>query len=453
MGRALWLKIAALAGLTLALLIPLQLIESKIAERQATRAAVVQELANTSVGEQTVSGPLLVMPCTEHYMVQEGDASRGYTKEERTRDCTRFHVAETLSVKGTLATENRYRGIYAARFYVAPLAFQGRFDLGAVTPPAPGARREWGAPLVVMSIRDMRGIRSMSALTWNGEVHAFKPGGGQASGAPAVHAALAARPGALTGVQTFSFSMEILGLQRLSFVPSARRHEVGIAADWPHPSFGGRHLPITREVTKDRFEALWRVSELASEGSRALLACGDPACKPLEPYVFGVGLLEPVDVYVQANRAVKYALLFVLLTFAAFFLFEILRDLRIHPVQYGLVGLALAMFFLLLIALSEHIAFAGAYVIAAGACVGLIALYLSTVLASRLRALGFAAMLTALYTMLYALLRSEDYSLLLGALLVFGVLAAIMLLTRRIDWYRVSGGKRPPAAVACETNA
>jgi inner membrane protein len=153
-----------------------------------------------------------------------------------------------------------------------------------------------------------------------------------------------------------------------------------------------------------------------------------------------------VDGYVQANRAVNYALLFVLLTFAGFFGFEIVRDLRIHPVQYGFVGLALAMFFLLLIALSEHIAFAGAYVIAAAACVGLIAIYLRSVLASTLRALGFAAMLTALYTMLYALLRSEDYSLLLGALLVFGVLAAVMLLTRRIDWYRVSG-KRPPPAI------
>lgn len=222
-----------------------------------------------------------------------------------------------------------------------------------------------------------------------------------------------------------------------------------LSADWPHPSFGGRHLPATREITSEGFRAAWRISELASEGPRALAACREPGCKPLEQYTFGVRLIEPVDVYMQAHRAVKYALLFVLLTFSGFFLFEILRDLRIHPIQYLLVGLALAMFFLLLIALSEHMRFVYAYLIAAAACVGLIAAYLQAVLKSALRALGFAAMLTALYTMLYALLRSEDHSLLMGAILVFAVLAAVMLATRRIDWYRVSAlaSKAPVNAV------
>jgi inner membrane protein len=137
----------------------------------------------------------------------------------------------------------------------------------------------------------------------------------------------------------------------------------------------------------------------------------------------------------------------VLLTFAVFFMFEVLRELRIHPVQYGLVGLALAVFFLLLIALSEHIRFIYAYLIAASACVALITVYVQAVLKSTLRALGFAGMLTALYTMLYALLRSEDHSLLMGAVLVFGVLAMVMLLTRRVDWYGVGRPAAKPGAV------
>ena len=437
MGRALWIKIGTLAALVLALLIPLTLIEGKIAERAATRAGVIAELANTSVGEQTVSGPLLVVPCTEHYVVEEGDSKSGYTKEQRTRDCSRVHVAETLSTSGSLTTENRYRGIYSARFFVAKLDFRGRFDVAAWRLAAAGVTREWGTPLVLMSIRDVRGIRSTSALTWNGNESPFKPGAGPASSAPGVHAAIAAERRA-SGPHDFAFSMEILGLQKLSFTPSAKQHDLKLYADWAHPSFGGRHLPATREVTASGFQAAWRISELASEAPRALLACGDPGCKALEPYAFGVSLIDPVDVYTQANRAVKYALLFVLLTFAVFFLFEIMRDLRIHPVQYGLVGLALAVFFLLVIALSEHIRFAYAYAIAASACVGVITVYVQAVLESTVRALGFSVMLTALYTMLYALLRSEDYSLLLGALLVFGVLAAIMLLTRRVDWYRGS---------------
>jgi inner membrane protein len=250
----------------------------------------------------------------------------------------------------------------------------------------------------------------------------------------------------MSGAHEFAFTAEITGLQSLSFIPSARRHEVRLAADWPHPSFRGRHLPEAREVSKDGFQAAWRISELASEAPRILAACADPACKALEQSHFGVSLIEPVDVYVQAHRAIKYALLFVLLTFAAFFLFEIMRELRIHPIQYALVGLALAMFFLLLIALSEHVRFVYAYLASALACVTLIACYAQAVLKSWSRALGFAAMLTALYTMLYALLRSEDHSLLLGALLVCGVLAAVMMLTRRVDWYAV--GRAPPHAPA-----
>jgi inner membrane protein len=301
----------------------------------------------------------------------------------------------------------------------------------------PDVTREWSAPLLLLGIRDVRGIRSAAGVSWNGTAYPFKPGLKPDSAGAGIHAAVGAASGSLSGTHDFAFPLEIAGLQNLSFIPSARQHEVRLAADWPHPSFMGRHLPETREVSKDGFQAAWRISELASEAPRTLKACGDPACKALEQSHFGVSLIEPVDVYVQAHRAVKYALLFVLLTFAAFFLFEIMRELRIHPIQYALVGLALAMFFLLLIALSEHVRFVYAYLISAGSCVTLIACYVQAVLRSGLRALGFAAMLTALYTMLYALLRSEDHSLLLGALLVFGVLAAVMMLTRRVDWYAI----------------
>lgn len=352
------------------------------------------------------------------------------------RDCTRTHVADQLAVSGTLKTEKRYRGIYSARFYTGALQFQGRFEVPVQTPPA-NVTREWGAPWIAFSIRDVRGIRSAPGMSWDGETRAFAPGVKQDFSGPGVHAVVGAASAAISGVHTFSFTIEIAGLQNLYFVPSARQHDINVSADWPHPSFVGRHLPATREIGSDGFQAAWRILDLSSEAPRLLALCGDPACTPLQQYVFGINLVDPTDVYVQANRAVKYALLFVLLTFAVFFLFEIMRELRIHPVQYGLVGLALAMFFLLLIALSEHIPFVYAYLTSAGACVALIAIYLQAVLLRATRALGFAAMLTALYTMLYALLRSEDHSLLLGALLVFCVLAVVMLLTRRVDWYAV----------------
>lgn len=436
MARALWLKISAIVGTAIALLIPLKLIESKIEERQAARAGVVAELANTSVGEQTVSGPLLVLPCVEHYEVEERDPTQGLVREKRSRDCTTTHVPDRLSMTGALKTENRHRGIYSARFYAATLQVEGRFDLPALATP-PNVTRVWGAPLVSFAVRDVRGIRRAAEVSWDGNAYPFTPGLKPGAAGAGVHAIVGAAAVPSSGTHVFSFAIEIAGLQNLHFVPGARQHEVSLTADWPHPSFVGRHLPVTRDIRSEGFKATWRISELASEAPRTLARCGDPACKELEQSQFGVRLLDPVDVYVQAHRAVKYALLFVLLTFAMFFLFEIMRDLRIHPVQYLLVGLALAVFFLLLIALSEHIRFIYAYLVSAGACVALITLYVQAVLRSRARALGFAVMLTALYTMLYGSLRSEDHSLLLGALLVFGVLAAVMMLTRRVDWYAV----------------
>jgi len=199
-------------------------------------------------------------------------------------------------------------------------------------------------------------------------------------------------------------------------------------SDWAHPSFAGRFLPLKHEITAQGFSAEWKVSQYAAPGTanRQELA---------------VSFIEPAGLYQQLERASKYGFLFIGLTFAAFLLFELLRRLAIHPIQYALVGLALAMFFLLLTALSEHIDFALAYAIATGACVGLISGYLMRVLRSAALALAFGAALTALYAMLYALLKAEDYSLLGGSLLLFGLLAAVMIATRRIDWYAFTGNR------------
>jgi inner membrane protein len=206
-------------------------------------------------------------------------------------------------------------------------------------------------------------------------------------------------------------------------------------ADWPHPSFQGRFLPAKHEIGTDGFTASWKVSRLAAN-------CVLP-CNGIGEQI-AVSFIEPVGLYQQLERASKYGFLFIGLTFAAFLLYELLRRLAIHPVQYALVGLALAMFFLLLTALSEHIDFAPAYGIATLACVGLISGYLVRVLHSARAGFAFGGALAALYAMLYALLKAEDYSLLGGALLLFGLLAIVMIATRRVDWYALTA--KPKAA-------
>jgi inner membrane protein len=240
--------------------------------------------------------------------------------------------------------------------------------------------------------------------------------------------------------------MAIAGTQSLGIVPVADSNRIELQSGWPHPQFSGRFLPNQRSIGDDGFRASWNISSLASAAQSQVL---DPSIERLTPRAgeveqgtgvdsVTVALVDPVDVYTQVDRASKYGILFVLLTFVGFALFELVKQLRIHPLQYLLVGLALAIFFLLLLGLSEHMAFWQAYVLAAAACIGLQFVYLSGVLRGWWRAGAFATMLTALYGALYSLLVSEDNALLMGSLLLFGILAVVMLVTRRIDWYERS---------------
>jgi len=230
------------------------------------------------------------------------------------------------------------------------------------------------------------------------------------------------------------------GTRSLSVVPVGDDTRVSLASTWPHPLFGGSFAPNERHIDDAGFKAEWAVSSLASAAQEQLrreLRSDGGAVEALE-----VALVDPVDVYTQVDRASKYGILFVLLTFVGFALFELIRRLRIHPLQYLLVGLALAIFFLLLLSLSEHIAFWQAYLVSAVACIGLQGFYLSGVLRSWRHGLGFATLLTLLYGVLYLLLASENNALLMGSLLLFGILAAIMWLTRKVDWYDLGGGLR-----------
>jgi len=230
-------------------------------------------------------------------------------------------------------------------------------------------------------------------------------------------------------------SLVLDGTRSLAVVPVGDDSRIAIRSPWPHPLFGGSFLPNERQVGENGFEAQWAVSSLASEAQRQLRGSAG-----VEAETVSVELVNPVDIYTQADRASKYGILFIVLTFVGFILFELIKRLRIHPLQCLMVGLALAIFFLLLLSLSEHIPFWVAYVVSAVACIGLQAVYLSGVLRSWLRGLGFAGMLTVLYGALYGLLVSENNALLMGSLLLFAVLATAMWVTRRIDWYELGTG-------------
>jgi inner membrane protein len=211
---------------------------------------------------------------------------------------------------------------------------------------------------------------------------------------------------------------------------------VTLSSDWPHPSFQGSFLPVEHAIRPDGFDARWQVLELNRSYRQAWLD-GEVTDAMLMESAIGIGLYQAVDVYQRAERAIKYALLFIALTFLTFFAWEQLSGLRLHPLQYLLVGLALSTFYVLLIALSEHMQFALAYVGAVAALVLLMAAYISGALRSSRRGLAVASAMSVVYGLLYALILSEDYALLMGAITLFAALAAVMIATRKIDWYRL----------------
>jgi inner membrane protein len=212
-------------------------------------------------------------------------------------------------------------------------------------------------------------------------------------------------------------------------------------SNWPHPSFYGSFLPAERTITADGFDARWQVLELNRSYAQAFSE-EEISEAALDESAFGVGLYQTVDVYQRSERAVKYAILFIALTFLTFFAWEQVTRNPLHPLQYLMIGLALSIFYLLLIALSEHISFGVAYLAAAIALVALIGVYVAGALRSSMRGGIASAAMSAVYALLYALVLSEDYALLLGAIVLFVALAAVMLVTRRIDWYRL--GSRTP---------
>lgn len=480
MQKKLFLKVGIIGLLTLLLCIPLLMIQSTVRERMAYRDDAARGIAEDSVGEQTVIGPVLVIPYAEETEVREPDGGDG---KPRTTSTTvrRHHLVypDELKVGGNIGTERRYRGIHQVLVYNGQYQFDGGFTLPLLADlPRSGANTRIaavGRPYVSLPIADVRGVRDIPKLSWNGVPLAFEQGARLGAWQSGMHAVLPADTLAAPSEARFSFKLSLAGMERQYFVPVGRNNVVALTSNWPHPQFGGRFLPEQRTVTEAGFSASWRVPSLASNVQQQLSAmaqdgwrpgagrpaAGSPAAQAaaqaalLRPDAdggagpgavqgrnaaldrFSVAFVEPVNIYTQADRASKYGLLFVLLTFAAFFVFEILKRLPIHPVQYALVGLALALFFLLLLGLSEHIEFALAYLAASAACIGLLSYYLGHVLRDRWRGLAFGSGLILLYAALYGLLISESNALVLGSLLLFAVLAALMVATRKVDWYRI----------------
>lgn len=430
-------KIFLLLLLSLLLMVPVQSIMELNRERQAYRSQAIHSIMASSSGPQRLLGPILVQPYTRSVTVeQEG---KRFVRQEQ---IYRYLLPEQLDIKANMEVTPRKLGIYQAQVYQTRLTLSGRLpttaQLQESTPLAGDDKLVAGKPYLSLVLSDARGINSIPALQLGTQRIPFAPGARLGDALAGIHAPLDSLP---QQDGTFHLELNLQGMNTLDIVPLGKESTLQLAGNWPHPNFLGDFLPGSRTLSPQGFEANWQTSWFASDMESRFNRTmnGGDGVLP----TFSVSLVQPVDHYQLNERAAKYALLFIGLTFISFFMFELLKGLRVHPIQYALVGMGLAIFYLVLLALTEHLGFGWAYLVAALASVLLNGFYLSHVLGGPKQGIGFAALLGLVYAILYSLLQAEEIALLLGALLLFATLALIMLLTRKLDWYQVMDYSAP----------
>lgn len=420
-------KILGIAALALLMLIPLAQVEQLIGERSARASDAAMQIAQRWGAAQQVGGPVLAVPVRRTVMRGE----RPVMVEE-----IGYLLPDRVSFHARLAPELRSYGMYSSVVYLAQLRVEGRFDeadFGLLA--AADGTPQWERARLLVPINDVHGIRSASLLEIGARKQAFAPSDGKIGGTATIAAPLAWPPsGVVDGKLPFAFELSLAGSERLALLPLARSTDAHVEGAWADPGFDGAFLPAARRVDVNGFSADWQVLDLnrsiaqhwrQSEDSGLVMSVSD----------FGVSLARPANPYQRNMRAGKFGVLFVALVFAAFFLFEVLRGLRVHPVQYLLIGAALCTFYVVLLALSEQVGFSIAYAAAALVSVVLIGVYAGSILRQRRAGLGLAGLIAFVYALLYGLVSSEDYALLMGSFALLAAVAALMVLTRKVDWY------------------
>ncbi|THU05224.1 cell envelope integrity protein CreD [Lampropedia puyangensis] len=439
------MKAAIIGVIVIGLQVALSMILGQIRERAWLQTSVEQDIANAAASAQVLTGPVVLVEWREKITETDRDKD-GLALPPKTRY---VHHKQLLAPRTTLwqgnaAVEARKRGIYHANLFRSQWTLQGTISLQPYLSGTPLGEVVDAQAYVVLGISDQRGITNSPALRISNREIAFQAGNKGAFDSAAIYADLGPIDLSQTHHLAFEMNLDVMGTSSIAIAPTAAQTDVAMQSNWPHPSFQGRFLPTTHAISDGGYNAQWQVSHLARNFDKALDAGMTDNQERLQ-----VSFVEPANTYQQSERAIKYGLLFIVLTFSALFVLEASQRAAIHPIQYGLVGLALAIFFLLLVSLSEHLPFAIAYLIAATACVLLLTAYTSAVLHSTRKGFAAGAGITALYGIVYGILLSEDNALLMGSLLLFIALAAVMLGTRHMDWYGLiqSPAKRsaPPA--------
>lgn len=417
-------KLIIIIGLIVLLLIPIFMIQNLIDERSELQQQVQADIAKSSSDEQQVIGPFI------HAQYLETVTVDGKTSEQLMNMTL---LPESLNVSSNLATFEKYRGIYKALLYRSQNQFEGRFKTSALAVLADKKIKRLN---LILAISDIRGIGQGSHINVNERSYELLPGTQLDQLPQGIRVELDYETIRKSEVLPYQIGLNLQGMRQLSFAPVGKNSSLTMQADWPHPSFVGDYLPIESSISAQDFSASWQTNYFATNLKELFNQClFRNECTLFKQRNMGVNLVDSVNHYLKNYRASNYAILVIVLIFASFFLLEVLRDEPIHPVQYGFVGLALAVFYLLLISLSEHLGFNIAYLLSALASAILLSVYVAGMLKNSKHGGLFLCGVLFIYSLLYGLLSAEDYALLMGSVLVFVVLSLIMMLTRRVNWY------------------
>jgi inner membrane protein len=422
-------KVAAIAFLALMLLIPVAMIDELVMERKTRQLEALEEVSSKWGFEQQVVGPILAVP---YYT---SDLNKENEKINVTRKLVYF-LPEQLDISGTIDPEIRYRGLFKVPVYRSNISIEGHFSPPDMGITDTNAEIDWEGATITLGLTDMRGITDAIDFKWNNKKMVCEPG---------VSIENITKSGItinnpldkLNQTEPYSFSIKISlnGSKSISFVPLGKETTAKINSTWKDPGFNGAFLPASRDISGQGFSATWKVLEL----NRNYPQRWAEKNVDLISSAFGVELILPGDTYQLTERSIKYAILFIALTFMSFFFIEIIHKQRVHPIQYILVGFGLALFYLLLLSLSEHIGFNLSYFIASIAIVAMITGYSKSIFKNNKLIALMASILTILYGFLFILLQMQDLTLLIGSAGLFIILSLVMYLSRKIDWYNLSG--------------
>lgn len=437
MNKPFALKLGVIFFIALLLNIPLEMISGKTHERSQFRHEAFNAIAKSWTKSQKVIGPIIQIPYTVERTKSVWDKNLNAYKNSTSRKRkSKWIVIDKLNIESVVDNDVRYKGIYEIPVYTTKLSYSGALFKGVMDEIKQYENVvEIHQPILSLSVSDPRGINSIPVLKIGDKHKTFMPGSLLSFNSNGIHARLDKET--LKKEADFSFDIELRGMDKLSFIPVSKDAHLHMTSRWPHPSFLGDFLPAERTINSSGYDAKWKITSFASNIEEKVRNCAKGKCEGLMHSDFGVKHIEPVDVYLQSERSVKYGFLFIALSFITFFLFEVLKNMSIHSVQYALVGFAVAIFYLLLLALSEHFSFVIAYFSATVACVLLLHVYLSSILENAKHAFIFSLVLSILYGVLYLIIKSEDFALLMGSILTFVALSAMMISTRNIDWFEV----------------